>query len=478
MAQITQILSRALPEAARLPRVPAGGFLQPLAEGLGEVDKSLVGLAEQQLAIQQKELDELAEQQRTTQKVEDFLKYRDKFTLDLDALETEIKQDPESDNWLPKYKEKANQLLGQTMKNKMYPETRNALARTTSDAILSGHIQIKADALQFKNNTIRAGIEDKVDTFARQIALGGDAEQEEMKALFKHYKTQQVISPAEEIKWTQQIMEKADTFRAQRDLEDDPVSLVLLDEKELLKKYPNLSSDNYFELISKQNKKINTVLEQHEKTTKDELLSNLRQKASNRQVSYRELDRVRNEGRLKAGEYSTVRGILDKNLKTYKDAFTDQLTASLEGVGEQDKIKLQSTVFEAVREFETRAKRLNTITEEGNEYHDLIQDMLEKYIPVLFGGELISITPFPEGTIRPGEPQTTTTPTTTGKMSKEKSPTPTVTDKIPKEKTPTASTWTEERIISALKAGEITMDEAASLQDDLLLEESKRAPAK
>lgn len=462
MPTITQILSRALPEAARLPRPPAGGFLQPLAEGLGELGAGLSKLAEQR----QKGLDELAEQQRTTQKVEDFLKYRDKFTLDLDALETEIKQDPNSDNWLPKYKEKANQLLGQTMKNKMYPETRNALARTTSDAILSGHIRLKADTLQFKNNTIRAGIEDKADTFAMQIALGDAAKQKEMEGLFNLYEGQQVISPAEKIKWTQQIMEKADTFRAQRDLEDDPASLVLLDEEELLKKYPNLSSDKYFELISKQNKKINTVLEQHEKTTKDELLSNLRQKASNRQVSYRELDRIRNEGRLKAGEYSTVRTLLDENLKVYKDVFTNQLTASLEAVGEQDKIKLQSTVFEAMREFEIRAKRIDTITEEGNEYYELMQDMLEKYTPILFGGELISITPFPEGTIRPGEPQTTTTPTTTSKVSKEKSP------------TPTASIWTEERIMSALKAGEITMDEAASLQDDLLLKESKRAPVR
>lgn len=480
MPNITQFISRALPEATRLPRVPAGGFAQPVAEGLSELSAGVQKFAQ----ARQKAIDDF---EQAKQKIAEDTERSQKSTelyQGLGELDDSLKGITNS---------KEHEVLSKKglidLKNRMISTTGNPVVRQELindlnprfERLFVEKYKPEADKILF-NNAMTAKIEEKEKLRPTAIFNQGTPEGDEARDKiilgFVDLRDAGLITPQKALEGQMELLKDIDLFRAQRDLESDPTSIVFLSEEELLKKYSNLTTQNYFKLISDRDKVRNDFLEQKEKNDRDGLLSNLREKATNKQVSHKQLDRIRNEGRLKAGEYSTVRTLLDENLKVYKDVFTNQLTASLEAVGEQDKIKLQSTVFEATREFELRAKRLDTITEEGNEYYELMQDMLEKYTPILFGGELISITPFPEGTIRPGEPQTTTTPTTTGKMSKEKSPTPTATDKIPREKTPTASIWTEERIISALKAGEITMDEAASLQDDLLLKESKRAPVR
>lgn len=323
MAQIIQFLSRALPQAVNLPRPPPGGFAAPIAEGLAKV-----------VDVQIKTLDELVERQHTVQSVEDFIKHRDKFTLDMDALETEIKQDPNSDNWTSKYREKANQILGQTLNNKMSFETRTALLRTTSEAVLRGQISIKADALKFKNDTIRAGIEDKADVFARQIALG--ANENEMQELFNHYESQQVISPAEKIKWTQKIRESADTFRAQRDLETDPASLTLATEDELLKKYPNLSTDTYFALISKQNAQIRKMLIEEEKGAKRLAVLEIREKANKGEITFADLDEKAQELGLSNEDYNFLRGPLNTTLNSSMKLMTDYMTTSTLPIGGEE----------------------------------------------------------------------------------------------------------------------------------------------
>lgn len=464
MARITQFLSRTLPEAVNLPRPPHGGFGAPIAKGLGELSATMKGLAQQLVAQEQARTKAIQKYEQAQQKISDDAERAIKKTEEYQGL-GELDDNLQGITDPEKYS---------TLAKKGLIDLKNTLIKTTKSGIvrveLANDLNPRFERLFLEKYKPTAGkllIDksitqlDEANDIEILTATHGETQQERDTAknniLLRNIDAQEngLITSGQRLDRQVKLLRKIDIAQARRDIEADPVEF----RDNFPDKYKNLFAKDAQELIKEADSERNKRLVQEEKNTKDVLLSNLREKASNRQVSYKQLDTIRNEGRLKAGEYSTVRTILDTNLKIYKDTFADQLKTSLERVGEQDKVKLETTIFKAMREFDLRAKRFDVVAEEGNEYYDLMQDMLEKYTPILSAnGELIYITPYPEGSIRPNEPQITTTKTTT------------VSDKHQVHKI-----WTEKQIISAFETGEINEEEANTRAEELLTKESQSA---
>lgn len=481
MPQITQFLSRTIQQAPQLFRPQ-----NVLGPYLAEAVQSGVNAVQQYRENKQKKAAELAEKKdeyaQAKQKIADEGERATKQTeiyQGLGKIDDSLKGVTNNEEYETFAKKGLIDLKNQIYSTTGSPVVRQELINDLNprfERLFIEKYKPEADRLLF-NKTITAKTEEiQINSrmaVLKQGTMEGDEAGNKVILGWADMRDLGLIKPQEALEGQMKFLRERDLYKVQKDLEDDPASVASLSENDLLGKYSNLTTKDYIAVISTQNKKIEAFLEKEEKDTKDVLLSILREKATNKQVSHRELDKIRNAGRLKAEEYSDVRKILDTNLKTYEDVLAEQITGSLEVIGEQNKVKIQSTVFEAIREFELRAKRLDTITEEGNEYAELMQDMLEKYTPVPFGGELIYITPYPEGTFKPGEAQTTTTPTTTGKKKEQ-----TTTDKTSKGKEQILSSsiiWTKEQIISALKAGEITIEEASIKADELLTGKNQNA---